>query len=182
MTRSRSALDRPLAGGRPVYGLTTGPGAGALRRAGLRPAELGPGDGLALCSSHAVAAGVAAVAHAHAESLLEALGIAAALSMEGFRASTSPIAADVAGAHPAPGQEWEAAGLRELLRGGSLLDGPGRRLQDPLSFRCASHVHGALRWSLDALATPVAAALNGAGENPLVLPGGAVVPTGNFHT
>ena len=158
------------------------PGGDALRRAGLRPAELGPGDGLALLSSPAVAAGVAALAHTRAESLLEALGIAAALSMEGFRASTSPIDADVAGAHPAPGQEWEAAGLREHLRGGSLLEGHGRRLQDPLSFRCASHVHGALRWALDTLATAVSATLNGAGENPLVLGGGEVVSTGNFHT
>ena len=158
------------------------PGAEALRRAAIEPAQLGPGDGLALCSSPAVAAGVAALALETADGLLEALGIAAALSMEGFRASTSPIDGNVAGAHPAPGQEWEAAGLRELLRGGSLLDGPGRRLQDPLSFRCASHVHGALRWALDVLATAVAAAINGAGENPLVLPGGEVVSTGNFHT
>ena len=157
-------------------------GADALRRAGIAPVKLGPGDGLALCSSPAVAAGVAALALETADGLLETLGIAAALSMEGFRASPWPIEANVAGAHPAPGQEWEAAGLRELLRGGSLLEGPGRRLQDPLSFRCVSHVHGALRWALDLLATAVAATLNGAGENPLVLPGGAVVSTGNFHT
>jgi histidine ammonia-lyase len=157
-------------------------GADALRRAGVEPAKLGPGDGLALLSSPAVAAGVAALALETADGLLEALGIAAALSMEGFRASRSPIDANVAGAHPAPGQEWEAAGLRELLRGGSLLDGPGRRLQDPLSFRCASHVHGALRWALDLLATAVGATLNGAGENPLVLTDGEVVSTGNFHT
>jgi histidine ammonia-lyase len=157
-------------------------GADALRRAGLEPAVLGPGDGLALVSSPAAAAGVAALALDTAEGLLEALAIATALSMEGFRASPSPIDANVAGAHPAPGQEWEAAGLRELLRGGSLLEGPGRRLQDPLSFRCASHVHGALRWALDLLATAVAATINGAGENPLVLAGGEVVSTGNFHT
>ena len=109
--------------------------------------------------------------------------IAAALSMEGFRASVWPIAADVAGAHPAPGQEWQAAGLRELLQGGALLEpGAARRLQDPLSFRCASHVHGALRSALDLLAAAVIAELNGAGDNPLVLPGGEIVSTGNFHT
>jgi histidine ammonia-lyase len=157
-------------------------GAEALRRAGLEPAALGPGDGLALVSSPAVAAGVAALALDAAEGLLETLAIATALSMEGFRASPSPIDANVAGAHPAPGQEWEAAGLRELLRGGTLLEGRGRRLQDPLSFRCASHVHGALRWALDVLATAVAATINGAGENPLVLASGEVVSTGNFHT
>ena len=145
--------------------------------------ELGPGDGLAICNASAVAAGVAALALESGEQLLDAGEIAAALSMEGFRASVWPIAADVAGAHPAPGQEWQAAGLRELLQGGSLLEpGAARRLQDPLSFRCASHVHGALRSALDLLAAAVIAELNGAGDNPLVLPGGEVVSTGNFHT
>ena len=43
-------------------------------------------------------------------------------------------------------------------------------------------MHGALRWALDVLATAVLAALNGAGDNPLVLGTGAVVSTGNFHT
>jgi histidine ammonia-lyase len=43
-------------------------------------------------------------------------------------------------------------------------------------------VHGALRWALDLLATGVAATINGAGENPLVLATGEMVSTGNFHT
>jgi histidine ammonia-lyase len=158
-------------------------GAEALRRAGIAVPDLGPGDGLAICNASAVAAGVAALALESGEHLLDVGEIAAALSMEGFRASVWPIAADVAGAHPAPGQEWQAAGLRELLQGGTLRDpGAARRLQDPLSFRCASHVLGALRSALDLLATAVIAELNGAADNPLVLPGGEVVSTGNFHT
>jgi histidine ammonia-lyase len=158
-------------------------GGEALRRAGIAANVLGPGDGLALCNASAVSAGMAALALEESHRLLDAAQIAAALSMEGFRASTGPIDADVAGAHPGPGQEWEAAGLRELLRDGSLLaGGASRRLQDPLSFRCVSHVHGAFRSTLDLLAAAVGAALNGAGDNPLVLPGGDVVSTGNFHT
>jgi histidine ammonia-lyase len=158
-------------------------GGDALRVAGIAVPAIGPGDGLALCNASSVAAGIAALVVDAGDRLLDAVQIAAALSMEGFRASTSPIDAHVAGATAAPGQEWEAAGLRELLRGGSLLDARiSRRLQDPLSFRCASHVHGTLRWALDVLAAAVHAALNGAGDNPLVLAGGEVVSTGNFHT
>ncbi len=155
----------------------------ALRAAGIAAPAIGPGDGLALCNASSVAAGIAALAVDAGDRLLDAVQIAAALSMEGFRASTTPIDAHVAGAHSAPGQEWEAAGLRELLRGGSLLEArTSRRLQDPLSFRCASHVHGSLRWTLDLLAVAAHAALNGAGDNPLVLAGGEIVSTGNFHT
>jgi histidine ammonia-lyase len=159
------------------------PGGEALRRAAIAVPPIAPGDGLALCNASSVAAGMAALAVQVGDHLLDALQIAAALSMEGFRASPTPVDAQVAGAHPAPGQEWEAAGLRELLRGGSLLEGSGaRRLQDPLSFRCASHVHGSLRWTLDLLATAAAAALNGAGDNPVVLADGRILSTGNFHT
>lgn len=159
------------------------PGDEALRQAGIVVPAIGPGDGLALCNASSVSAGVAALALDAGDRLLDAVQIAAALSMEGFRAATAPIDAHVAGANAAPGQEWEAAGLRELLRGGSLLDArASRRLQDPLSFRCASHVHGTFRWALDMLSAAVLPALNGAGDNPLVLPGGEVVSTGNFHT
>jgi histidine ammonia-lyase len=158
-------------------------GAEALRRAGIPVPRLGPRDGLAVCNASAVSAGVAALAAEAAGNLLEAVQIAAALSMEGFRASTTPIDAAVAGAHPAPGQEWEAAGLRQLLAGGSLLEeGGARRLQDPLSFRCASHVHGSMRLALDVLAGAIRPELNGAGDNPVVLADGRVVSTGNFHT
>ncbi len=158
-------------------------GGEALRRAGIAAPTIGPGDGLALCNGSSVAAGLAALVVHAGDRLLDAAQIAAALSMEGFRASPTPIDAQVAGVHAAPGQEWEAAGLRELLRGGALLDGSRtRRLQDPLSYRCASHVHGSLRWILDMLATAVGAALNGAGENPVVLPDGRILSTGNFHT
>src|SRR5204862_8196000 len=107
-----------------------------------------------------------------------ALQVAAALSMEGFRASRSPLDDRVAAARPAPGQAACAAGLRALLAGGSA---GGRRLQDPLSFRCVSQTHGSLVAALDFLADALEPELNGAGDNPLVLAGDeALAPTGDF--
>jgi histidine ammonia-lyase len=157
--------------------------AAALAAAGLAPVALGPKDGLAICSSSAVSVGAAVLALADAEACLEAAQIAAALSMEGFRANLSPLDARVASARPAPGQEWAAAGLRALLAGGELTaPGAARRLQDPLSLRCASQIHGALRWALDLLGQAVAPELTGAADNPLVLAhDDEILCTGNFH-
>jgi histidine ammonia-lyase len=109
--------------------------------------------------------------------------VAAALSMEGFRANLSPLDPRVVAARPAPGQEWAAAGLRELLAGGALTEpGAARRLQDPISLRCASQIHGSLRAALDLLAQAVAPELQGAADNPLVLIGDdEILSTGNFH-
>jgi len=155
----------------------------ALARAGLAPLALAPKDGLALINATAASAACAALALADARELLEIAQVAAALAFEGFRANVTPIDPRVAAARPAPGQAACAAGLRALLAGGALMQpGAARRLQDPLSFRCVSQVHGSLAAALDLLAAALEPELNGAGDNPLVLSeDGEIVSTGNFH-
>jgi histidine ammonia-lyase len=155
----------------------------ALGQAGLEPVVLGAKDGLAICSSSAVSVGAAGLALLDARAGLSAAQISAALSMEGFRANLSPLHPRVVAARPAPGQAWSAAGLRALLAGGALSQpSAGRRLQDPLSFRCVSQVHGGLHAGLDLLDATLQPELNGAADNPLVLvDSDEIVSTGNFH-
>jgi histidine ammonia-lyase len=155
----------------------------ALERRGLGPIALGPKDGIAICSSSAVSVGAAALALLDGQRCLRAAQVAAALSMEGFRANLTPIDPRVVSARPAPGQKWAADGLHALLAGGSLSEpGGARRLQDPLSFRCVSQVHGSLHSALELLASALAPELNGAADNPLVLAAdGEILSNGNFH-
>jgi histidine ammonia-lyase len=155
----------------------------ALSAAGLLALAPGPKDGLAICSANSVSAGTAALALADARALLDCAQISAALSMEGFRAALTPLDPRVVAARPQPGQGWSAAGLRALLAGGSLTEpGAARRLQDPLSFRCASQLHGSLYTALELLAAVLEPELNGAADNPLVLTDdGEIISTGNFQ-
>jgi histidine ammonia-lyase len=155
----------------------------ALSAAGLLALSPGPKDGLAICSANSVSAGTAALALADARTLLDDAQISAALSMEGFRAALTPLDPRVVAARPQPGQAWSAAGLRGLLAGGSLTEpGASRRLQDPLSFRCASQLHGSLHAALALLAAALEPELNGAADNPLVLTDDdEIVSTGNFQ-
>jgi histidine ammonia-lyase len=159
------------------------PSAEALAEAGLAPIALGPKDGLAILSSPAVSVGAAALAANDAAELLEAAQVSAALSMEGFRANLSPLDPRAVAARPAPGQQWAAEHLRQLLAGGQLTEpGAARRLQDPLSFRTVSQVHGALSAALGWLLEALTPELNGAGDNPLVVADeDRVISTGNFH-
>jgi histidine ammonia-lyase len=159
------------------------PVADALAGAGLAPVTLGAKDGLAICSSSAVSVGAAALALVDAEAWLRATQVAAALSMEGFRANLTPLDPRVVDARPAPGQRWAADGLRSLLAGGSLTEPrEARRLQDPLSFRCASQVNGSLRFALDLIAEALEPELIGAADNPVVLADDdAILSNGNFH-
>ena len=156
----------------------------ALQRAGLKAVALGPKDGLALCNSSALSAGLAALAYDDARKLLAAAQLVTSLSFEGFRASTTPLDPRVQAARPLAGAQACAAQLRHLLAGGQLLDaGAARRLQDPLSFRCAAHVHGAFHSAMGLLAGSLNPELNGAGDNPLVLgEDREILSTGNFNT
>ena len=160
------------------------PARDALRAADLEALRLAPKDGLAICNASSATTGRTALVLHDAGELLELAQVAAALSMEGFRANTSPIAAEAAAARPQPGQEHAAAGLRRLLEGGALLDpGAARRLQDPISLRCVAAVHGSLKAALDFLEPILDADLNGSADNPLVLfEEERIVSTGNFHT
>jgi histidine ammonia-lyase len=160
------------------------PAAEALRRAGLEPLRLGPKDGLAICSANAATAGRAALALLDGEDIRLLAQAAAALAYEGFQANTSPLDPRVQAARPAPGQREAAGELLRLLEGGTLCEpGRARRLQDPLSFRCVAQVHGALGHALRFASPALAAELNGAGDNPLVLvEDDEILSTGNFQT
>lgn len=159
-------------------------GATALRRAGLSPAELGPKDGHVLCSASPLAAGVGALALHETAALLSLAQAVTALTYEGFRANTSPLDARVLALRPAPGQSRAAGELLALLDGGDLGDPrAARRVQDPVSLRCAAQVHGAGYAALDFADAALAPELNGCGDNPVVLDGtGEIVSSGNFHT
>jgi histidine ammonia-lyase len=159
------------------------PAAEALQRAGVAPLTLGPKDGLAICSSNAISAGHGALVLHDVAALARQCDLAAALTMEGFRANLTPIDPRAVAARPAPGQAEVAARLRGFLEGGTLTEpGAARRVQDPLSLRCVSQVHGSLLAAIGFAEGALVPELNGAGDNPLVaIEGREMISTGNFQ-
>lgn len=160
------------------------PGAEALRRAGLEPLKLKEKEGLGLCSANSLSAGLGVLALAEARRLLRLAEATCVLSFEAFRANLSPIDPRIVAARPAPGQREAAEALHGFLAGSGLTrKGAARRIQDPISLRCSSHIFGALHAALD-FATPyVEVEVNGAGDNPAVLyEDEEILSTGNFQT
>ena len=179
-----SHLALPLLGhGEAEYQGSVVAGAEALARAGIRPPVLAAKDGLALISSNAATVGHAALVLTDVLRVLDTLTVAAALSCEGFRANLSPLDPRAQAARPAPGQNAAAARLAELLAGSTLWQpGAARRVQDPLSFRCITQVHGAALAVVADARVHVELELNSAAESPLVLTDpDAMLSTGNFH-
>ncbi len=157
------------------------PGGEALAGAGLQPVQLAAKDGIALISANAATVGHAALVLRDCADVLDALNVAAALTFEGFRANLSPLDPRAQAAHPAPGQRETAARLTALLADSTLWNAnAARRVQDPLSLRCVSQVHGAALAVLWNARDHVELELNSAAESPLVV-GDAMLSTGNFH-
>lgn len=156
----------------------------ALQSKGLKPYAPGPRDGLAICSSSAMSAGHAALALSDAILLLRSANLAAALSMEAFRANLSPLDPRVTVARPQPGQMSIAWAISDLLHDSALLKpAAARRLQDPVSFRCVSQIHGAYYAALESARANLDVELNTATDSPLVLiDDGEVISNGNFLT
>lgn len=179
-----SHLALPMLGqGEAEVGGAVLPAAQALARAGLAPVTFGAKDGLALISANAATVGHAALTLADCAAALDALNIAAALTFEGYRANLSPLDPRVQAARPARGQAAIAARLTELLAQSDLWQtNAARRVQDPISLRCVSQVHGAALAALHAARDDVELELNSAADSPLVLvETGEMLSNGNFH-
>jgi histidine ammonia-lyase len=158
------------------------PAAEALQRNGLQPAQLIGKDGLALVSANAASVGLGALLVAEAERSLHAVLAALALSCEGYRANLSPFQPWASRLRPAPGQTEQSAALLRLLDGGELQGNP-RRLQDPLSFRCATVVQGAAQRALQPLREGIELELASGADNPALISEEALVlATANFDS
>lgn len=154
----------------------------ALLRAGLEPLRLAPKDGHAIVVANSLSVGKACLCLADVERLFDWSLAAVALNFEAFRANVTALDDRALAARPAFGQRAVADRLRALLAGSSLLaDGAARRVQDPLSYRCAPQVWGALLHAIGEARTVTEIEIASSGDNPVVLePEGLILSHGNF--
>ncbi len=108
--------------------------------------------------------------------------VAGALDLEGFGANLTCLHPVIEQTRPFPGLAATLRQLRDLLAGSYLWQpGAARFLQDPLTFRCLPHIHGAARDALAYARTILQLELNSSQSNPVVVvPEGRIVSVGNF--
>ena len=161
------------------------PARAALAAAALAPLELREKDGLALINGTQFTTAIGVLALLEAETALEALEVAGALSLDALKGSPGPFAAEIQAVRPHPGQAASAARLTALLAGSQIRESHRTgdpRIQDAYSLRCMPQVHGAARDALGYVRQVLAIEINSATDNPLVFPEtGAIVSGGNFH-
>ena len=155
----------------------------ALKRAGISEAVLGPKDGLAIVSSNALSTGEGALVIKEVENLLDTADMVYVMSLEGINGNTSQLSPEVYEARPFPGQIHSAKQMNRYLEGSSIYQvDPKRPVQDPLSFRGAAHIHGAIRDALEYVKKYLTIHLNSSDDNPCVLLNGRrIVSCSNFE-
>ena len=181
-------LAQPLIGegrlrtaGEPLAGR---PAAEVLREHGLEPLTLAPKEGLSLVNGAEPMQALLAFSVHDATMLVQAADVACALSVEALLGTDRPYDERVQVIRPHPGQLVSAANLRGLLAGSPLLAShrdSRHAVQDAYCLRCAPQVHGAVRDVLTFARQVLTTELGSVVDNPVIVPDGEVMTTGNFH-
>jgi histidine ammonia-lyase len=151
------------------YQGTRMPAAEALAKAGLKPIQPFAADTNALTSSDAYATGIAALTVDDAQRALDWADLIYAMDLNGMNSSITPLSTLVQRERPFKWLNWEAARVREMIKGSYLFtDDPHRIIQDPESLR-ASSIRQASAWQdWGALRDAVVLQMNSSDHNPAV--------------
>ena len=155
----------------------------ALSKARVKALDLYPKEGLSLINGTQVSTALAIKTLLDGESLLKTADIAGALSVENSFASRKVFQKEIHELKAHPGQQTSARNVYKLLNGSKIVQSHTNcgKVQDPYSFRCIPHIHGACRDGFTQAAEIINNEINSVSDNPIVLKNGDVVSSGHFH-
>lgn len=108
--------------------------------------------------------------------------IIGALSLEAYDGRIDPFLPQIHEARPHPGQIETARNIRSLLEGSEFQQIEKTHVQDPYSFRCIPQVHGAVKDTINYVASVVEREINSVTDNPTIfLEDDLILSGGNFH-
>ncbi len=160
------------------------PAAEVLAEHGLEPLVLAPKEGLSLVNGTEPMQALLAFSVHEVGLLVRAADVACALSVEALLCTDRPYDERVQMIRPHPGQLVSATNLRALLAGSELMAShrhSTHAVQDAYCLRCAPQVHGAVRDVLSYARGVIDTELGAVVDNPVIVPDGEVMTTGNFH-
>ena len=145
------------------------PAARAFELTGLKPAVLGPKDGLSIVARNAQGEILTILLIEQLEQLLQLANGVFCLSLEGLNGGIQPLGERVNELRGFPGQMETAAICRSYLKGSYLEQpDPKRPLQDPITFRCHVSIQGAVVDALNYVKQIVLHQINTTDDNPCI--------------
>ncbi len=161
------------------------PGGEALKKAGLKPIQLQPKEGLALINGTQLITSLGNLAVQRLRKLIPLSDEIAALSLEALRGTRAAYDPRIHAVRPHPGQIAAAAHMREILGETSEIAESHKdcnKVQDAYSLRCLPQVHGVGRDALQFAGEILERELNSATDNPMIFTETQESRSGgNFH-
>ena len=159
-------------------------GASALKRKRLSPVSLEPKEAISLINGTQAMGAVGVLTVKDAAVIADNAQIAAAMSLEALKGTSSAFDLRISQVRPHKGQLHVSRNMLSLIQGSEIMvshhDCP--KVQDAYSLRCVPQVIGA---SIDAIwyaHDVLGVEMNSATDNPLFFPDdGMVISGGNFH-
>ena len=149
---------------------------------GWEPIQLGAKEGLALLNGTQFMSSHAVYALLKAFKLVKYADILGALSLEAYDGRSDPFLPQIQEARPHPGQIETARNIRTLLEGSEFQQVEKTHVQDPYSFRCMPQVHGAVKDTVNYVASVVEREINSVTDNPTIFTDDDLIISGDRKT
>ena len=159
------------------------PAAEIFEKFSLTPIRFQVKDGLSVISSNAVSHAKISLLLIKLHQLVKWFDLAYALSLEALNGNITPLDDGVLASKHLAGQSISTQHVKFFLKGSYLTKKKSRTVQDPLSFRNATFIHGAVYDTLAFLEKTLMAELDASDDNPIVdRKTKRILSTPNFET
>ena len=154
-----------------------------MDRLGIAPLELEPKEGISLINGTHYSTAIAIAILNISQNLLQCADIIGALSVESSLSSRNVFNPKIHYLKEHPGQRDSAENVWNILSDSNIVSSHKGcdKIQDPYSFRCIPHVHGASRDMINNAADCVNNEINSVSDNPLIFSENEIQSSGHFH-
>jgi histidine ammonia-lyase len=154
-----------------------------LKKHHLAPLDLHAKEGLGLINGTQFILAHAITGLLKMEYLLDLADISGAMSIEGYKGSSSPFREELHAIRPFKGSIKVAERMRNIFKDSQNITSHENcdRVQDPYSMRCIPQVHGASRNAFYHLLELAEIEMNSVTDNPIILSETEAISGGNFH-
>ena len=154
-----------------------------LNKIKINPLILHQKEGLSLINGTQLSTALAIKCLFDRDVILKSIDISASLSVENSFSSQKVFKKDIHLLKKHPGQRLVARNICKILNNSGIVKSHSNclKVQDPYSFTCLPHVHGATRDSFSSVSKIINNEINSVSDNPLVLKNNDIISSGHFH-
>ena len=154
-----------------------------LKNMSIKPLSLKQKDGISLVNGTQISTAIAIKSLHNCDIILDSADAIGALSVETSLSSRETFRSSIHRLKKHRGQIISARNIWKMTKNSDVVSSHKdcSVVQDPYSFRCIPHVHGACRDTVNHSSESINNEINSVSDNPLILDSGEVGYSGHFH-